>query len=447
MKKLLALLIFAGAAFAAPPTKALDWGTSTPDNATCGSGNYGQLFVDYSANSIFNCGSDGDWHAGVGGGADELGCTTGTSAPTTGTALTCYVRTDTTPLQLWVFVATDTPYLVGTIADVTIAGAVTLSEATANGSNFRRVTVPDALTADLTVRYPNSVPTANNVQCFPAPTADVAEFTWSTLDGCNGVVKGNLATKFVVHDTGGDDTYAGNPIGGAGYCPAALADGLTVEFVADTTNTGAATLDFCGLGALEITAALAGTDLTNGDLVVGKPYLLRYYDTGTDLWIVTLPGTSGGGSDGFSDWQKQTSAIVMDATDKTIYTTTVTAGAIAAGKCLEIDASATRTTVSGGTDYKLWVGATSFSLFATNTDSTRWRFRFLWCNDVGSTSAQQLSAWPISFGSAGASFVDIAAGTINTSSIDTTASVVVKLTANGSASNQVTGHLWRLAVQ
>lgn len=114
--------------------------------------------------------------------------------------------------------------------------------------------------------------------------------------------QGALNTKFVAHDTGGDDTYAVATPTSGGACPAALADGLTVELVVDTTNTGAATLDFCGLGALEITAALAGTDLTNGDLVVGKPYLLRYYDTGTDLWIVTLPGASGGSAIAPSLW-------------------------------------------------------------------------------------------------------------------------------------------------
>jgi hypothetical protein len=105
--------------------------------------------------------------------------------------------------------------------------------------------------------------------------------------------QGALNTRFYAHDTGGDDTYV-VAAPAVGSCPAALADGLTVEFVADTTNTGTATLDFCSLGALEITAALAGTDLSNGDLVVGKPYLLRYYDAATDLFIVTLPGTGSG---------------------------------------------------------------------------------------------------------------------------------------------------------
>lgn len=107
--------------------------------------------------------------------------------------------------------------------------------------------------------------------------------------GQNAVVRGGqLSQRFVVVDTGGDDAYIGDPV--AGSCPAAFSAGLIVELIVSTTNTGAATLNFCGLGALEITNSTSGTDLADGTIEVRKSYTLSWYDSSPDLFLISSGG-------------------------------------------------------------------------------------------------------------------------------------------------------------
>jgi hypothetical protein len=46
------------------------------------------------------------------------------------------------------------------------------------GENFRAWSVPNSLTANLTLTHPNTVPTAMSVLAFPAPTEDVSTGSW-----------------------------------------------------------------------------------------------------------------------------------------------------------------------------------------------------------------------------------------------------------------------------
>lgn len=120
--------------------------------------------------------------ASGGGAADEMGCSTGTSAPSTGATGTCYIRTDTSPKEFWVFVATDTPYYVSAVADTTAAGVVTLPEATANGSNYRKLVVSDSLSSNLRVGLFEGTAPANN-DCVKAAVTTVSGVTQVSLEG------------------------------------------------------------------------------------------------------------------------------------------------------------------------------------------------------------------------------------------------------------------------
>lgn len=139
---------------------------------------------------------------------------------------------------------------------------------------------------------------------------------------------GGLNTKFIVHDTGGDDAYVASPTDGS--CPAALVDGeTTVELVVDTTNTDDASLNFCGLGALEISEDSTGTNLTSGDLVVGRVWTLVYDDQATDVWRVTLPGAGGGSGGGVVRVAYASLPACSGANTNTLYSFTDGAGVTA----------------------------------------------------------------------------------------------------------------------
>jgi hypothetical protein len=78
----------------------------------------------------------------------------------------------------------------------------TLLEGSGNGTNFRKTSSPDALTADLNLRHANAVPTASQIQVFPAPTDGVAAYTWkdygerlgATFDGGGSAIALNKIT-------------------------------------------------------------------------------------------------------------------------------------------------------------------------------------------------------------------------------------------------------------
>jgi len=68
-----------------------------------------------------------------------------------------------------------------TVPQTTTGSYQTLLEGSAGGTNFRRTSVPDALTADLTLTHPDAVPTAMSVLAYPAPTDDVSTGSWLTM--------------------------------------------------------------------------------------------------------------------------------------------------------------------------------------------------------------------------------------------------------------------------
>ena len=209
---------------------------------------------------------------------------------------------------------------------------------------------------------------------------------------------------------------------------------------ATTTVSALPTASSWTYGLMWVSDGASATDCTSGS---GSTKVLCY--SNGSAWASV--GGGGSGSAPYSDWQKQTSAITQDGTDKTVYTTTVTAGAIGAGKCLEGWFISQHTSGTSGIGLTLWIGGTSYAINNSN-QASQWFNHFLWCNDPGSTSSQQLTFWDFTFGDSVANlFARPTAGVVNTSAVDTTASVIVKLTTNADSSNTYTGIAWSLAVK
>ena len=111
-----------------------------------------------------------------------------------------------------------------------------------------------------------------------------------------------------------------------------------------------------------------------------------------------------------------------------LFTTTIPAGTIPAGKCIhwvvfvQNDGGG-----GGGATYRMKFGSFSSSILANNNDTTILRFEGYWCNTPAATNAQQLTTWPLTY-NAGVNFVAAANGVITTSAIDTTAAVTASFT-------------------
>jgi len=144
--------------------------------------------------------------------------------------------------------------------------------------------------------------------------------------------------------------------------------------------------------------------------------------------------------------QKQASLVTMSPinTDITLFTYTLPANTLPAGGCLHILWLATHNpfSSSGGT-IKIWFGSTSYTIISNSGDNSSWSSECHWCNDPGVTNSQQLLNSPWSYGN-GINL--IAPGSrLTTTTIDTTAPVIIKLTGSGSnAAASFTPQYWEI---
>ncbi len=114
----------------------------------------------------------------------------------------------------------------------------------------------------------------------------------------NGVVQGTftikadqLSANLIGVDAGSTDTYACN----LGTAITAYVAGTQYSFKANTANTGAATINFNGLGAKTIVKYQGGAaqTLSNNDIRAGA-WVIVMYD-GTNMQLVSTLGNGGGG--------------------------------------------------------------------------------------------------------------------------------------------------------
>jgi hypothetical protein len=247
-----------------------------------------------------------------------------------------------------------------------------------------------------------------------------------------------------VNGSGSVGSWPGMPLS-ANVCERISADW-------DGTNATVTSVRYDNLGGIG-----EGADLTNGTApptpAAGK---LSYYAASADkkLHVIDDTGTdtalgAGGGSSNFRDYQKATSVNMATGTDVDIYSTTVSAAALPAGRCMTIAFVFQKVGANGGLTTKLWWGGTSYTLLSSNGDTTVEFMNFTVCNDPGATNSQQvIMTTPLFYGPAN-SVPNLfnPATQFATAAIDTTASAVLKITGNGTTGDTVSAKSWIVQVQ
>lgn len=154
-----------------------------------------------------------------------------------------------------------------------------------------RSDINDVLAAIMTNNSKATAPSTTAPYMFWADTAtgfmkqrNAADSAWITLYKLadNGLIAQN-GTAIFAEDAGASDTYAItlSPV------PTALTNGMMVNFIANTLNTGAATLNVNSLGAVTIKKNVSG-DLETGDIIAGQAITV-IYDQTNNVWQVLSP--------------------------------------------------------------------------------------------------------------------------------------------------------------
>jgi hypothetical protein len=117
---------------------------------------------------------------------------------------------------------------------------------------------------------------------------NAADSGWLTLYaiGSQGFVSQNGSSIYAA-DAGSNDTYAIT----LSPAPSSYVVGMVVHFLANTTNTGAATLNVNSLGAVTIKKA-KDVDLADGDIKAGQQVSVIY--DGSNWQLLSMPSTVGG---------------------------------------------------------------------------------------------------------------------------------------------------------
>lgn len=183
--------------------------------------------------------------------------------------------------------------------DETIAGSWSFTETLGVGA-----VISSDVTKAATVQYVNDTAIAGAPNASTSVKGIVQESTAAqdlagTAAGSTGAQlfpsPANLsATRYFTLTTvpNGTDTYVAT----CRPTQTALTSGSTFAFTPDVANTGAATLNVDGLGALAITKF--GAALKTNDLTAGHQQLLQYEGSSTSFRLVSLGGRTLQGQDG-----------------------------------------------------------------------------------------------------------------------------------------------------
>jgi hypothetical protein len=142
----------------------------------------------------------------------------------------------------------------------------------------------------------------------------------------------------------------------------------------------------------------------------------------------------------FLDYQKAATAITGDSTDHTLYSYTMPAGTLPAGRCVRIKAQFQHTG-SVSVTYKVFFGATATASVASTSTSMAQMVEEV-CNDPAGTSSQQGGGAQLQTGS---SFGTLS-GITTASEATATNAVVIKVTFNVAGTDQVTPKMWMVEV-
>lgn len=138
------------------------------------------------------------------------------------------------------------------------AGGISLSELGANGTNFRRISVPDALTQDLTLKLPDGDPAASCLR-FPTPTTNVSQGTWVS---CRKVVQIEVFAPGTNNSTGDGKKYFRIPTALNGMNLVAVAANVVAAGTTGTLN-----IDLARCAATTAGAICTGTGTSIADML------------------------------------------------------------------------------------------------------------------------------------------------------------------------------------
>ncbi len=283
-------------------------------------------------------------------------------------------------------------------ADVANTGAATLN---VDGLGAKTITDKNGATlADREI-------TANSINCVVYDGTNM-QLAWTTGD----MSLSQSGREIYAATNTGNDTYVItlSPI------PLALNAGFAVRFKADVGNTGAATLNVNGLGAVALVRP-SGTALSTGDITAGNIVTAVYDGTNFQIsGLVPAALTAGVSSDAQALHAHGVVAAVQNVTASTdgvwvpTVTTTLPAGVLSTKHGLKIKGfgigSATQT--GGGAPsaaMRLVFGGTTFSLtppvsLVTSVSNTPFQFEIDLFN-FASASAQRLMMFGSQVNSAG----------------------------------------------
>jgi len=336
MKTIVIALIFASALSAQlfGPTERLKKGAGEPSAGACAtSGDVGKVYVRLDQGTtdtpLRNCSKTGtspDTFAWVSGGGGATGATgptgatgatgsagaTGATGPTgtggTGNEVTAATTSgaDNTILRSvgnsramegTGCTISDTHQLncTGGIAAVgTAAGAIALSEASANGSDPITLSAPDSVTTAQTLKFPAAANSANETLKFDAPSSSISQATWglplwvnatnanSYFDWTLGSAPTNPAagvariypktgSTLCVRDSSGTESCLGSGGGGVqraayasrGTCNSALTNVLVKHSMGESQCDGSAWQEYFGSLAVVAPGAISGWTQVN----------------------------------------------------------------------------------------------------------------------------------------------------------------------------------------
>lgn len=171
--------------------------------------------------------------------------------------------------------------------------------------------------------------------------------------------------RYFAPTSGSATTYAGT----MGACPSSYYTGMVIDFKPDATNTGAATVNVCTLGAKSVKASDGSAALTAGALVSGKIYSIWYDGTNFRMPPRSYDKASWGFCAATNCVAGDAVAIpYIAATASTINKCFIAAGTAPTGASLIVDVLKNGTSIfGGGTKLVLAAAATSGtqSTFAT----------------------------------------------------------------------------------
>ena len=191
-----------------------------------------------------------------------------------------------------------------TVPQASTGSYQTLLEGSAGGTNFRRTSVPDALTADLNLQHPDALPAANQFQLFPEPTAGVSAYTWTTYGAFSalpisttGTISGGTLTPVIGDADDFDNNFTGANLYGGTYIVNAagsviLANSTVgVNFTILLEDAVATIIEPLATGT-DDTIILNGTALTQGASIQsstkGAMCVIQY--RAADSWMATCNG-------------------------------------------------------------------------------------------------------------------------------------------------------------